>query len=131
MELAVDKMSDNWRLEKRATHVVEDDTKAPLSEDGCLSIVMFGASGDLAKKNTFPALFNLYRQGFLQSHEVYIFGYARTNISDVDLRYRIRGYLTPNKNIAQGHTQDFSKFLQLLILEDGLLLLLRSPLVGT
>lgn len=31
-------------------------------EQGCLSIVVLGASGDLAKKKTFPALFNLYRQ---------------------------------------------------------------------
>lgn len=31
-------------------------------ENGCLSIVVLGASGDLAKKKTFPALFNLYRQ---------------------------------------------------------------------
>ncbi|KAL8149218.1 hypothetical protein AgCh_006286 [Apium graveolens] len=67
----------------------------------------------LPRKKTFPALFNLYRQAFLQSHEVYIFGYARTNISVNDLRYRIRGYLTPNKNAAQGHTLDVSKFLQL------------------
>ncbi|KAL8093212.1 hypothetical protein AgCh_035195 [Apium graveolens] len=113
MESAVDKMSDKWCLEKRSTPVVEDDTEAPFSEDGCLSIVVLGASGDLAKKKTFPALFNLYHQGFLQSHKVYIFGYARTNISDDDLRYRIRGYLTPNKNATQGNTQDVSKFLQL------------------
>lgn len=31
-------------------------------ESGCLSIVVLGASGDLAKKKTFPALFNLFRQ---------------------------------------------------------------------
>lgn len=31
-------------------------------ETGCLSIIVLGASGDLAKKKTFPALFNLYRQ---------------------------------------------------------------------
>lgn len=31
-------------------------------------------------------------QGFLQSHEVYIFGYARTKISDDELRDRIRGW---------------------------------------
>ena len=29
---------------------------------GPLSIVLFGASGDLAKKKTFPALFNLFQQ---------------------------------------------------------------------
>ena len=31
-------------------------------------------------------------QGFLQSNEVHIFGYARTKISDDELRNRIRGY---------------------------------------
>lgn len=30
-------------------------------------------------------------QGFLQSNEVHIFGYARTKISDDDLRDRIKG----------------------------------------
>ena len=29
---------------------------------GCLSLVVLGASGDLAKKKTFPAIFNLYKQ---------------------------------------------------------------------
>jgi glucose-6-phosphate 1-dehydrogenase len=31
--------------------------------DLALSIVVFGASGDLAKKKTFPALFALYCKG--------------------------------------------------------------------
>ena len=31
-------------------------------ETGCLSIIVLGASGDLAKKKTFPALFHLYCQ---------------------------------------------------------------------
>lgn len=30
---------------------------------GCLSIVVFGATGDLARKKTFPALFALTSQG--------------------------------------------------------------------
>ena len=32
------------------------------SESGCLSIIVLGASGDLAKKKTFPALFHLFHQ---------------------------------------------------------------------
>jgi glucose-6-phosphate 1-dehydrogenase len=36
------------------------DNNAP--ENGSLSIIVLGASGDLAKKKTFPALFNLYKQ---------------------------------------------------------------------
>ncbi|KAK1369743.1 Glucose-6-phosphate 1-dehydrogenase [Heracleum sosnowskyi] len=111
-------MLNKWCLKKRSHGVVKDphppgvvveDTQAA-DGGGCLSIVVLGASGDLAKKKTFPALFNLFRRGFLLSHEVYIFGYARTNISDDDLRDRIRGYLTLDNNAAQ----DVSKFLQLI-----------------
>uniref|UniRef100_A0A7N1A5E0 Glucose-6-phosphate 1-dehydrogenase n=1 Tax=Kalanchoe fedtschenkoi TaxID=63787 RepID=A0A7N1A5E0_KALFE len=83
-------------------------------EIGCLSIVVLGASGDLAKKKTFPALFNLYRRGFLQSNEVHIFGYARTKISDEELRNRIRGYLIKDKDASSAHSEDVSKFLQLV-----------------
>ncbi|KAL6634686.1 hypothetical protein ACP70R_027357 [Stipagrostis hirtigluma subsp. patula] len=78
------------------------------SESGCLSIVVLGASGDLAKKKTFPALFNLFQQGFLHSEEVHIFGYARSNLSDDGLRERIRGYL---KGASDEH---LSQFLQLI-----------------
>ncbi|XP_062222854.1 glucose-6-phosphate 1-dehydrogenase, cytoplasmic isoform-like [Phragmites australis] len=78
------------------------------SESGCLSIVVLGASGDLAKKKTFPALFHLFQQGFLQSGEVHIFGYARSNLSDDALRERIRGYL---KGASDEH---LSQFLQLI-----------------
>ncbi|XXG45100.1 hypothetical protein AAC387_Pa02g0271 [Persea americana] len=83
-------------------------------EQGCLSIVVLGASGDLAKKKTFPALFNLYRQGFLQPSEVHIFGYARTKISDDDLRDRIRRHLVHGKEASSSHSEDVEKFLQLI-----------------
>ncbi|KAF8408377.1 hypothetical protein HHK36_007526 [Tetracentron sinense] len=83
-------------------------------ESGCLSIIVLGASGDLAKKKTFPALFNLYRQGFLQSNEVHIFGYARTRITDDELRDRIRGHLLHGKGASSENSEDVSKFLQLI-----------------
>lgn len=57
---------DVWHMEKRSS-VRNDsfgdkaDTESSL-ESGSLSIIVLGASGDLAKKKTFPALFNLYRQ---------------------------------------------------------------------
>jgi glucose-6-phosphate 1-dehydrogenase len=37
------------------------DLELPV-EQGCLSIVVLGASGDLAKKKTFPALYHLFEQ---------------------------------------------------------------------
>ncbi|XP_011097324.1 glucose-6-phosphate 1-dehydrogenase, cytoplasmic isoform [Sesamum indicum] len=101
-----------WHCEKRPFAKNESFARdnENVQETGCLSIIVLGASGDLAKKKTFPALFNLYRQGFLQSNEVYIFGYARTKISDDELRDRIRGYLPHGKD----GTEDVSNFLQLI-----------------
>lgn len=104
--------SHAWTIEKRASLKIEssggDGDNVP--ETGCLSIIVLGASGDLAKKKTFPALFNLYRQGFLPPDEVHIFGYARTKLSDDDLRDRIRGYLSLGKD----NGEELSKFLQLI-----------------
>ncbi|EGV62645.1 Glucose-6-phosphate 1-dehydrogenase [Yamadazyma tenuis] len=52
------------------------------------SIVVFGASGDLAKKKTFPALFGLYREGHLPK-TVKIIGYARSKLTEEDFKDRI------------------------------------------
>ncbi len=41
-------------------------------------IVVLGASGDLAKKKTFPAIFGLINQGLLPD-DLHIIGYARTS----------------------------------------------------
>ncbi|CAA0823463.1 Glucose-6-phosphate 1-dehydrogenase- cytoplasmic isoform 2 [Striga hermonthica] len=101
-----------WHCEKRTYGKKESfaGENENVPETGFLSIIVLGASGDLAKKKTFPALFNLYRQGFLQSNEVHIFGYARTKISDDELRERIRGYLPHGKE----GMEDVSNFLQLI-----------------
>lgn len=97
--------SDSFAEEKQLDNILEA---------GCLSIVVLGASGDLAKKKTFPALFNLFRQGFLQSNEVHIFGYARTKISDEGLRERIRGYLSQGKGLSAEQSVVLEKFLHLI-----------------
>lgn len=39
-----------------------DDRKVEMLENLSLKIVVLGASGDLAKKKTFPALFRLFRK---------------------------------------------------------------------
>ena len=44
-------------------------------------VVVFGASGDLAKKKTYPALFSLYCAGLLPS-QVHIVGFARSKKFD-------------------------------------------------
>ncbi|KAK7364871.1 hypothetical protein VNO80_13615 [Phaseolus coccineus] len=109
--------SSEWHVERRRS----SKTESPLSRDlenatetGSLSIVVLGASGDLAKKKTFPALFHLYGQGFLPPNEVCIFGYARTKITDNELRDRLRGYLVPGKNSSLEQSEEVSKFLHLI-----------------
>ncbi|ODV94323.1 hypothetical protein PACTADRAFT_70950 [Pachysolen tannophilus NRRL Y-2460] len=73
------------------------------------AIVVFGASGDLAKKKTFPALFGLYREGFL-SPTTKIFGFARSKLSDSQFKERISGYFKlPN----EADKEKCSKFLEL------------------
>ncbi|KAI9176868.1 hypothetical protein LWI28_007992 [Acer negundo] len=108
--------SGQWLVEKRSGFKGDSSAKESenVSETGYLSIIVLGASGDLAKKKTFPALFHLYCQGFLPPDEVHIFGYARTKISDDDLRNRIRGYLTSDTGSSLDRSEDLSKFLKLI-----------------
>ncbi|CAI5478409.1 unnamed protein product [Closterium sp. Yama58-4] len=77
-------------------------TAAAAAAEGPLSIVIFGASGDLAKKKTFPALFNLFQHGFLPAGEIRIFGYARSLMTSEQLRDKIKGYLKPKGDTAPG-----------------------------
>ncbi|KAH9966122.1 glucose-6-phosphate 1-dehydrogenase [Russula dissimulans] len=50
-------------------------------------ILVFGASGDLARKKTFPALFGLYRNNYLPQG-VKIVGFARTKMDEVEFHRR-------------------------------------------
>ncbi|KAF8956615.1 Glucose-6-phosphate 1-dehydrogenase [Entomortierella lignicola] len=57
---------------------------------------LLGASGDLAKKKTFPALFGLFLHGHIPS-TTRIIGYARTKMDRSDYLNRISQYIK-NKN---------------------------------
>lgn len=63
----------------------------PFSQ-GLLSIVVLGASGDLAKKKTYPALMDLYLNGFLPQWVV-IVGYARSAAQPDEFLGKIRPWL--------------------------------------
>ncbi|KAG5493776.1 hypothetical protein JKF63_01608 [Porcisia hertigi] len=80
-------------ISKSALDLQEDSiTKAPSriasrvkdeQKRRAITIIVFGASGDLAKKKTFPALFQLYCDGLLPP-AINIIGYARTKVEDVE-----------------------------------------------
>nr|VDC97665.1 unnamed protein product [Brassica oleracea] len=61
--------------------------------ESTVSITVVGASGDLAKKKIFPALFALYYEGCLPEHFT-IYGYARSKMTDGELRRMVSKTLT-------------------------------------
>ncbi|KAJ7276419.1 glucose-6-P dehydrogenase [Mycena haematopus] len=80
-------------------------------------IVVFGASGDLAKKKTFPALFGLFRQGYLPT-DVQIVGYARTKMDKAEFHSRAVSYIkNPDKDAAI--SASIQKFQDVLTYVDG------------
>ena len=59
---------------------------------GALTVVIMGASGDLARTKIIPALYALYCQGYLPG-QLRIVGYARSRFSDDEFRGKIAGHL--------------------------------------
>ena len=62
-------------------------------EQAALSIVVVGASGDLAKKKILPSLFALYYENMLPKNFA-VYGYARSKMTDDEFRELIAGSLT-------------------------------------
>ena len=84
------------------------------SELGCraLSIVVLGASGDLAKKKTFPALFQLFDRGFLPP-TTSIVGYARSALTKEQLCDKIRPAL-PKKDVEPARVDAFLRTIDMV-----------------
>lgn len=62
-------------------------------------IIVLGASGDLAKKKTFPALFGLYRNQFLP-RDIKIIGYARSKMDHEEFLRRVKSNIkTPTREM--------------------------------
>lgn len=78
--------------------------------NSAVSIVVIGASGNLARKKIFPALFSLYCQGFLPE-QFNIFGFSRSKYADDDFRKLLTGNLacryTPGKKDCAEKMDEF------------------------
>ena len=72
------------------------DMMTAINEEGWkkagLSIVVIGASGDLAKKKTYPSLLHLYDDSLLPEETV-IWGFARSPMTHDDLRAKLKPFL--------------------------------------
>ncbi len=69
--------------------------------------VIFGASGDLAKKKIYPTLWWLYRDGLLPS-VTFFCGYARSHLSVP----QIRANIYDNCKVAEGEKAKFDAFIE-------------------
>ncbi|XP_043689510.1 glucose-6-phosphate 1-dehydrogenase 1, chloroplastic-like isoform X1 [Telopea speciosissima] len=84
-----------------------------------ISVTVVGASGDLAKKKIFPALFALFYEDCLPEHFT-IFGYARSKMSDEELRNMISETLTCRIDKSENCSDKMDQFLQRCFYHSGL-----------
>jgi len=63
-------------------------------------IILFGATGDLAKKSLFPALHQLYQRGIL-SDDFAIIGASRTKLSDKEFRDDVENSVKNGGNFTE------------------------------
>ncbi|KAK9284458.1 hypothetical protein L1049_023631 [Liquidambar formosana] len=94
----------------------------PFSEsekaESTLSIIVVGASGDLARKKIFPALFALFYEDRLPKNFT-IFGYARSIMNDEELRNMICKTLTCRIDKRENCNDKMDQFLQRCFYHSG------------
>lgn len=102
-----------------AEGVVDGSATSPREGiESTVSITVVGASGDLAKKKIFPALFALYYEDCLPKHFT-IFGYARSKMIDAELRKMISGKLTCRIDKRANCEDKMEQFLQRCFYHSG------------
>lgn len=74
------------------------------------TFVVFGASGDLAQKKTFPALYNLFKRNLLPVN-CQIVGYARSNLTQNGFRDRCTAHIEANTEKEKKLVEKFFSFL--------------------
>jgi glucose-6-phosphate 1-dehydrogenase len=94
-------------MERKATMSNPSYPQSDLS----LSFVILGASGDLAHKKIFPALFALYCQDFLPPR-FNVFGFSRSSLTPEEYRESIMRYLTCRYTPGESCQEQMEAFLQ-------------------
>ena len=61
------------------------------------TFVVFGASGDLAKKKIYPTLWAIYKENLLPTNVRFV-GYSRSKISVDDIRERCKPWFKVRQN---------------------------------
>jgi len=77
-------------------------------------LILFGATGDLAQKKLFPALFSMFKKGQL-GKDFYIVGFSRRDLKDEGLRDIIH-----EKIMGGNKPQDLQNFLEHIYYQQGM-----------
>lgn len=83
-----------------------------------LSITVVGASGDLARKKIFPALFALFYEDCLPENFI-VFGYARSKMTDEELRNMVTRTLTCRIDKRENCEDKMDQFLRRCFYHSG------------
>ncbi|HRU07530.1 MAG TPA: glucose-6-phosphate dehydrogenase, partial [Candidatus Brocadiia bacterium] len=75
--------------------VARQVTLGKLAKPGPCSVVIFGASGDLAHRKLLPALYELVEEG-LAPERFAVFGFARRPMQPREMAARARGHIQPH-----------------------------------
>ncbi|XP_027334336.1 glucose-6-phosphate 1-dehydrogenase, chloroplastic-like isoform X2 [Abrus precatorius] len=109
-------------LSKEDTKPQQPEGSFPFSDSECtgpnLSITVVGASGDLAKKKIFPALFALFYEDWLPENFL-VFGFARTKMTDEELRNMISRTLTCRIDKRENCEDKMDQFLKRCFYHSG------------
>ncbi|KAI9138894.1 glucose-6-phosphate dehydrogenase [Paraphysoderma sedebokerense] len=89
-----------------SAHDSSTPTSPTIDSKEYMTIVVLGASGDLAKKKTYPALFSLYKHHFLPSG-TQIIGYARSHLSRQDFHSRISSHIKTSSDADKSLLNSF------------------------
>lgn len=106
-------LSNDGHVSAAPVNSKEEDVAAtvvPFENSSTVTITVVGASGDLAKKKIFPALFALFYEGFLPEHFT-VFGYARSKMSDAELRNMVSKTLTCRIDKRENCNEKMEQFL--------------------
>ncbi|XP_010939238.1 glucose-6-phosphate 1-dehydrogenase, chloroplastic isoform X1 [Elaeis guineensis] len=110
-----DGLAENLSAEESVEKRSKDGSK---QNGSTVSITVVGASGDLAKKKIFPALFALFYEDCLPKHFT-VFGYARSKLTDEELRNMISKTLTCRIDKRENCNDKMEQFLQRCFYQSG------------
>lgn len=92
-----------WKTKMRMGSTMVQNHEVPAM------IILFGATGDLARRKLYPALFSLYKEGLL-SERFAVMGLARSPLADRDFRERVKDSILRHSRYPLSNQEEWDRF---------------------